>query len=124
MMKLATVAVLASIAFSTGQAKAAASPEFDLACEGARGMQMHFRFDLAQKKWCTGQCQSVWSIDELSDSRIKLMTVSSDSKYNWTFVIDRYTSNFFAIHRGYGDDPADQGKCNAQPFSGFPNRRF
>lgn len=124
MPRRATVAVLASIALGAAQAQAAPSPQFDLLCAGAGGAKLHFRFDLAPKKWCVGQCQSVWSIDELSDGRIKVLTFSSDSKYNWTFVIDRYTSAFFAIHRGYGDDPADRGTCKAAPFSGFPTRKF
>jgi len=123
-MKRAAVAALALIAFGTAQAQPAALSQFDLLCDGARGAHLHFRVDLAQTKWCVGQCQSVWSIDELSDSKIKLMTISSDSKYNWTFVIDRYTSAFVAIHRGYGDDPADGGQCKPQPFSGFPVRKF
>ena len=124
MMKLVTAALLTSMAFGTYQAKAAVLPEFDLTCEGAKGAHLHFRFDLAQKKWCEGQCQSVWPIAGHSDSTIKLMTTSSDSKYNWTFVIDRYTSAFVAVHRGYGDAPADGGSCKAAPFSGFPNRKF
>lgn len=124
MSKQFKLAALLSITLGTTQVQAAAPPQFDLFCKGARGAQPHFRFDLAQKKWCIGQCQSVWSINELSDSRIKVLTYSSDSKYNWTFVIDRYTTAFSAVHRGYGDSPADGGACEAKAFSGFPTRKF
>ena len=124
MSKRAKLAVFFSFALGAGQVQAAAPPQFDLFCKGSRGAQLHFRFDLAQRKWCIGQCQSVWSINELSDSSIKVLTYSCDSKYNWTFLIDRYTTAFSAVHRGYGDSPADGGTCETKPFSGFPNRKF
>lgn len=124
MKKLATMAMTAFILLATARAGATTSPTFDLVCGTTSGARLHFRFDLMQKKWCVDRCDSVWAIDELSDSTIKLVTFSIDNRNNWTFLINRYTSTFSAIHRGYGDDPADKGECKAGPFSGFPTKRF
>lgn len=124
MSNLATLAVVASIALATNQVEAAKPHAFDLICHAASGPRLHFRFDLAEKKWCIGQCETVGGIDGLGDGAIKLVTYSSDGNNDWTFLINRYTSTFSAIHRGYGDEPADSGECKAQPFSGFPTRKF
>lgn len=123
-MRFAITAMMAALSFGVSQAQAAVTPTFDLVCESHSGQQLRFRFDLSQKRWCVGQCQAVWSIDELSDSTIKLVTYSSDGNNNWTFNINRYTSTFSAIHRGYGDKPADGGQCQALSFSGFPSKKF
>lgn len=101
-----------------------AATTFDLACETKAGKPIHFRFDLQQKKWCVGECRSVWFIDGLSDAMIRLTTNSSDGNNNWTIEINRYTSTFSAVHRGYGNEPADGGRCQPSPFSGFPERKF
>jgi hypothetical protein len=114
----------ALLALSAVEAQAAAPLQLDLKCSGVKGSQLHFRVDLAQKRWCFGECRSVWSINELSDTVLKVLTYGSHSSQNWTFSIDRYTSTFTAVHRGYGDEPADRGHCKVQPFSGFPARQF
>jgi hypothetical protein len=123
MAKRSVAAALTLLLFAPAQAKVP-SPQFDLLCEGARGMHLHFRFDLAQGKWCAGPCRAVWAIEQMSDSAIKVATMSTDSSNNWTFVLDRYRSTFAAIHRGYGNSPTDQGQCKPQPFSGFPTKQF
>jgi hypothetical protein len=123
MMKLTTIAVLASMTLGAAQAQAAA-PVFDLNCTGRSGQELHFRFDLEQKKWCLGQCQTVGAIDQLSDSTIILRLFNGQGAIDWTITINRYTSAFTAVHEGYGKDPADQGACKPVPFSGFPQRRF
>ncbi|QNO26710.1 hypothetical protein EEB18_018565 [Sphingopyxis sp. OPL5] len=102
----------------------AAEPTFDLICRGLSGQKLHYRFDLAQKKWCIDQCQSVWGIDRLSDSMIELVTFSSDGQNDWTIKIDRYTGAFAAIRRGFGSEPKDTGACEAKTFSGFPGKKF
>jgi hypothetical protein len=101
----------------------AAAPQFDLVCVGARGSHQEFRFDLAEKKWCEGQCSSVWPITAVSDSTIKFETHSLDGKNDWTIGINRYTSEFVIVH-SEGYSLADSGKCMPKPFSGFPARRF
>jgi len=118
------MAAVAALVLNAGQAQATASPSFDLVCNGVKGAQLHLRFDLAQKKWCAGECQSVWPIYDLSDSMIKLRTISGDGKDEWTIAVDRYTSNFSAVRSGYSDNPQDWGQCKAEPFSGFPSRKF
>jgi hypothetical protein len=123
-MKHWAMIALASIALASGQARAAAYPAFDLACQSRSGEALKFRFDLAQRKWCIAPCQAVWGIDQVSDGSIRVLTYGSDSRYNWTIVINRYTSTFAAVHRGYGNDPADSGSCKAGPFSGFPRKEF
>ncbi|HEX4737736.1 MAG TPA: hypothetical protein VH331_09250 [Allosphingosinicella sp.] len=101
-----------------------AATAFDLVCQTRARTQVHFRFDLQQKKWCVGDCHSVWFIDGLSDTMIRLTTTSTDRNNNWTIEINRYTSTFSAVHRGYGDEPADGGHCQPSAFSGFPERKF
>jgi hypothetical protein len=121
-MKLASALALAIIAVSAPQAHATST--FDLVCNGVSGQELHFRFDVTQKKWCIGECKSVWSIDQLEDSMIKLsLRTKNDSDY-WTIHIDRYTSKFWAVRRGYGSDPKEWGECKAESFSGFPQKKF
>lgn len=116
---------LAFIALSSSHAYAAESA-FDLVCKGKSGQQLQFRFDLAQKKWCIENCQSVWAISTLDDALIELVMYSSDGSNdnNWTIKINRYTGTFAAIRRGYGSKPKDTGNCIAKPFSGFPGKKF
>lgn len=98
---------------------------FDLICRGSKtGQQLHFRFDLSQRKWCLGECQSVWGIDRMGDAMIELVTYSSDGNNDWTFRINRFTGTFAAIRRGYGSEPKDTGNCEPQAFSGFPSKKF
>ena len=125
MPRLSAVAVAASLSVATARVTAATPASFDLVCQGAKGVQLAFRFDLAQRKWCLGECQSVWAIDLLSDSTIEFTAFTNASKSDvWTISINRYTSTFSAVHHGYGDQPADQGPCEPRPFSGFPVRKF
>lgn len=115
---LSSFAVLASPA-------QASQPAFDLICHGNKtGQQLHFRFDLPQRKWCFGECQSVWGIDRMGDAMIELVTYSSDGNNDWTFRINRFTGTFDAIRRGYGSEPKDSGNCKPQVFSGFPSKKF
>lgn len=103
----------------------ASAPAFDLICHGQKtGQQLHFRFDLSQRKWCIGECQSVWTIDRLGDAMIELVTTSADGSNDWTFKINRFTGTFAAIRRGYGNDPKEAGDCEPQSFSGFPSKKF
>lgn len=122
MKALVAISALASLTLVVDQANAATAA-FDLACTGKSGREIQFRFDLSQRKWCFGRCDSAWSINELSDSIIRVSTYSS-ADANWTIIINRYTSKFYAIHRGHGDKPADSGTCKAAPFSGFPTKKF
>lgn len=117
-------AALSSLALGAVQASATETAALDLICNGQRGERIHLRLDLAQRQWCVSPCRSVGPIYQLTDSTIKLIGSSSDRSDVWTLEIDRYTSTFIAIRRGYGDDPADRGSCTATPFSGFPSRRF
>lgn len=122
-MKLTYGAALALFALNASQVHAAGQT-FDLVCQGKSEQQYHFRFDVAQKKWCLGECQSVWSIDQLADSMIELSIRTKDDSDYWTFKIDRYTSKFWAVRRGYGSDPKEWGECKASAFSGFPQKKF
>lgn len=122
-MKLAYGVALAFFAVSASQVQAA-GPTFDLICQGKGGQQYHFRFDVAQKKWCLGECQSVGSIDQLGDSMIEVSIATQDGSDHWTFRIDRYTSKFWAVRRGYGSKPKEWGECKAISFSGFPQKKF
>jgi len=120
-----TTAMCAALALNAAQAPAATSPAFDLICQGVKGARLHFRFDLAQRKWCLSECQSVWTIDQVSDSMIEITAFTNASRSDaWTISINRYTSTYSAVHHGYGDNPADEGSCSPVPFSGFPSRRF
>lgn len=124
MTKLTSVAMLISVALSAPQAHAATSSAFDLVCQGKNGQQLHFRFDLQQKKWCFGECHSVWVIDNLDEGMIKLSIHSEDESDYWSININRYTSHFSAVHQGYGPQPADSGQCTVESFSGFPQKKF
>lgn len=106
------------------QLQAATQPTLDLVCSPQRRQPIRFRFDLQQKKWCIGECQSVWFIDELGDSMIKLSLQTKDDSDYWSVNIDRYTSSFWIVRRGYGSEPQDWGQCKVEPFSGFPQKRF
>lgn len=106
------------------QTQVSASSAFDLICSTNNGQKLHFRFDTLQKKWCLDECVSVWFIDELSDNTIKLVTYSEDDSNNWTFIINRYNSEFSAINRGRRKDSGNDGRCAPQGFSGFPSRKF
>lgn len=123
MMKRAMVVALAWLIPGAGPAQAAVQ-QFNLNCVASSGAQFHFRFDLAQRKWCVGPCESVWSINELSEAAIKFSTYGGDSKYNWDVVINRYTAEFVTIHRGYGGTPVEKGSCRPSEFTGFPSRKF
>lgn len=102
----------------------AAQPTLDLLCSTQHEQPIRFRFDLQQKKWCVGECQSVWFIDELGDSTIKFTMSTKDDSDLWSITIDRYTSKFWAVRRGYGSEPQDWGQCRVEPFSGFPQKKF
>ena len=111
-------------AFGAGETQAAVQPSLDLVCSPRSGQPIHFRFALEQRKWCFGECQSVWTIDELGDAMIKLSVQSMDGSDYWTINIDRYASKFWAVRSGYGNAPADEGQCKVAPFSGFPQKKF
>lgn len=112
------------VALGAGEVQAAAQPTLNLLCNTQRGQPIRFRFDLQQKKWCIGECQSVWFIDELGDGMIKLSLRTKDDSDYWSINIDRYTSKFWTVRRGYGNKPKDWGQCKAEPFSGFPQKSF
>jgi len=118
----AEIALLA-IALTSCKAEADASSEFDLVCSPRNG-EVHFRLDLQNRKWCVSDCQSVWSINEISDAMIKIETYEEDGSRDWIITINRYTSQFSAVHYGYGEKPADEGQCRVEPFTGFPGKRF
>ncbi|MBL0924302.1 MAG: hypothetical protein IBJ12_07530 [Sphingomonadaceae bacterium] len=122
-MKMTFGAAIALFALNASPVQAAGQT-FDLVCTGKSKQQYHFRFDVAQKKWCLGECLSVWSIDQLADSMIELSIRTKDDSEYWNVKIDRYTSKFWAVRRGYGSDPKEWGECEARAFSGFPQKKF
>ena len=111
-------------AMATVEANAASQPTFDLLCDTQHGQPIHFRFDLQQKKWCMGECHSVWFIDELGDSVIKMTITTKDDSDLWQIFVNRYTSQFWTVHRGHGSKPEDWGQCKVEAFSGFPQKKF
>lgn len=112
------------VVFGVGEAQAATQPALDLICNSQNGQSFHFRLDLQNRKWCFEECQSVWSIDELADAAIKLTLRTKDNSDFWTISIDRYTSDFWIVRRGYGSKPKEWGRCEAEGFSGFPQKKF
>lgn len=110
--------------FGASETQAAAQSTLDLVCSSQSGSPIRFRFDFEQRKWCFAECQAVWQIDELGDARIKLSVRTKDDSDYWSINIDRYASEFWIVRRGYGTDPSDWGRCEPQPFSGFPQQQF
>lgn len=88
-----------------GEANAATDGAFDLQCNSEQGRSFNFRFELQQRRWCFEDCQAVWNIDDLSDARIRLTLRTRDGADYWTIHIDRYTSDFWIVRRGYGNEP-------------------
>jgi hypothetical protein len=111
-------------AFEAGEVHADDQPAFDLICSTQEGQSIQFRFDLQQKKWCMGECESVWPINELGDGMIKLSVRTIDDSDSWDINIDRYKSQFWMVHLGHGSKPQAWGQCEAENFSGFPNKKF
>ena len=117
--KLASAAAVAL--FVTGEARAST---LDLVCAAQKRAPIRFRLDTEQKTWCLDECKSVWSIDELSDSQMKLSLRTQDGSHLWLFYIDRFTLKWWVVHTGYGNAPEDSGQCKVEPFSGFPKKQF
>ena len=114
--------LLASAAlFVAGEVRAA---PVDLVCSAQKRAPIRFRIDTQQKQWCYDDCKSVWTVDELSDSQMKLSLRTQDGNHLWLFYIDRFTLKWWVVHTGYGSAPEDSGQCKVQPFSGFPKRQF
>jgi hypothetical protein len=120
--------VFAAIALAVWAAAGPAATQpgeaFDLLCSSTTGPPVHFRFELRQQRWCVGPCNAVWHIDELGDAVIGISVHSSDHQHDWTVQINRYTATYTAVHIGWGNAPADAGRCVAKPFSGFPGKQF
>lgn len=112
------------LAFFGNHAGGAPLQTFDLICSSTTGAPIHFRFDLHQRKWCSGPCNSVWHIDELSDAMIRVSIRSSDHMHDWNVFLNRYSATYSAVHIGFGNAPADQGRCSVKTFSGFPVQQF
>jgi hypothetical protein len=119
-----TATALLGVALIGGQTQAAAPLAFDLICSSKDGRNLHFRFDVQQRKWCIGECQAAWGINNVYEGSIRIVTYSKAQDPDWEITINRYTSTFSAVHLGYGYQPVDGGPCRAQPFSGFPDRKF
>jgi hypothetical protein len=107
--------------FATGEAKGST---LDLVCSAQKRAPIRFRLDTQQKTWCLDECKSVWAMDELSDSQMKLSLRTQAGDHYWYFYIERFTLKWWVVHRGYGTTPEDSGQCKVEPFSGFPRKQF
>lgn len=113
-----------------------AQDQFDLVCQTKFKPRVfakpelgerRYRIDLAEKLWCYGSCENTSPIAEVTNTMLTLTRVAEESlrsersERHW---IDRRTgelsySLFNRTVLGTRYEELD-GKCERQPFSGFP----
>lgn len=125
-LKGCRVLLLAGLLMGCGADDISLQPQtaFDLVCTSQAEETIRFRFDLSQSKWCLEDCAAAWTIDEQTDAEIKLSLRTRDDSDRWSISIDRYTSQFWIVRRGYGKEPQAFGQCERHKFSGFPQQQF
>lgn len=127
-MKIVLVALLA----------AAATPQqFDLTCTGQGGTdgtssiawaptEVHFRIDLATRRWCEADCKIIREIAEVQPASIWLEKQSPYEKAREIVhfrAINRETGQYTRIEESRYGSTAERGRCQPAPFSGFPEIR-
>jgi hypothetical protein len=120
-------AILTILALSVAQ-PAFAADQFDLICT-AKKMPVHYRVDLASGEYCAGDCSTVLKLASVTSGVLTLeehKPAFRGDRESRTEV-NRATGNWHT----YSFDPkfdvaplVRDGKCEAQPFSGLPTRRF
>lgn len=122
-------------------AAAPPSDQFNLNCTGTRTTSSFFgdkadqysatyRFDLAQKKWCEGECEALQTIAAILPTQIQLQNdkVDTVSERSMTVnFIDRETGAH--MMSATSSSPRDArsivvmkwlGQCDRAAFTGFP----
>ena len=84
-----------------------------------------FRIDLDAQRWCSGKCETTSPIYQVGSTKIMLKLEQDEKVPSESFillnredgsVLDRTKVGTFMI--------MNIGKCERQPFSGFPARKF
>jgi len=101
---------------------AAAADQFDLACK-ARNVTEHYRVDLANGQWCSGDCDRIRLIVEETPNEIVLEehepTFSGDYR-GWVRVYPASGDWEWYNSGAGGVGTLDvRGKCEIAPFSGI-----
>lgn len=120
------IAAIAAIA-----SPAAAADTFDLICSGKDGKsveEQRYRIDLARKEYCSGSCEKVEAIAEVTSGMITLWDdkptlPAGETAYN---KINRNTGDwewYYTSRQSYRVQDI-KGVCEATAFSGFPSAKF
>lgn len=121
---------------------ATAVATFNLACTGTmtsttsqekktEPYEAVYRLDLEKMKWCEGECRALHDIAKVQPTFIFLQDEKEDtpSRQSVTLAqVDRITGEYKATltaktygRFGYTIMLAYDGKCQRQPFTGFPS---
>lgn len=136
-MRIFATALMGCLAAT--QVHAQAARQFDLQCAGSRlevvdgapePYEYGFRIDLDANRWCWAHCERTFEIQEVAPDKITFFEDSEDTyrkrQNRWNSVSrttgehELLTIETRPLVRYY----KVQGRCTAQPFSGFPTALF
>lgn len=125
-----------SIFFILGIIAASQPPQqFDLVCKGitvitsvgspgsSKPYEKRYRLDIAKGKYCIDACiQGQSDLPEVTDRLIYLEKVKTTGRdaYSVSNFVNRQTGEHFALAIDDRLGINSKGKCEPQPFSGFP----
>lgn len=119
-------ALVLGLALVSTPVAAAEQQQFDLICSGD-DQSWHYRVDLAVGEWCADVCDTVFKVASVTSGTIVLQ--SKEPQYRGgdkiTNSINRATGDwyFYRSLPNIGFHKALNGKCEPQPFSGFPSSK-
>lgn len=113
-------------------AATAAALLFDLVCTGSeinytsgthmteKPFELRLRLDLAQGKYCSGDCKETETIYHISDTKIVLDNAGTRNE-----SVSRETGHYSMSWLMTATSGLDaSGQCTTAPFSGFPTTKF
>lgn len=105
---------------------AAAEQQFDLICKG-KGFETRYRVDLERNEACSGKCERVWRMGEVSSGQLKLIEKipTSGNDLEERATVNRVTGVYSYMNHVPGLRPTfEDGICSRAAFTGFPTAKF
>lgn len=106
---------------------AAAEQQFDLICRSSTGSETRYRVDLARGEACSGRCEKIWKIGEVTTGQIKLIDKVPNLRGDLEerMAVSRITGEYdYYMSLGRRSPHVDSGLCEVAEFSGFPASMF